>query len=149
MYAVAFASLAVQIAGLVGDGGILPAGEFLRLLCSLGGNRGVGYDPSGAHPEQETPDVRFVAGVFPEVWSGEPVDFVCCRHVLEHVDDPRPLLACVRRALGGRAGGRVYFEVPDADCVLRGEAADFESSPGVMRSTRSDRPSAATSTSSS
>jgi SAM-dependent methyltransferase len=89
-------------------------GDFLALLCAGTGNRGVGYDPSypralnGGNP-------RFVRGFY----AGEPADFICCRHVLEHVEDPRALL----RSLAPDA--TVYFEMPDGGYMLR-EAAIWD-----------------------
>jgi hypothetical protein len=89
-------------------------GDFLALLCDGTGNRGVGFDPSypgdvnGGNP-------RFVRGLY----AGEPADFISCRHVLEHVEDPQALL----RSLAPEA--TVYFEMPDGGYMLR-EAAIWD-----------------------
>lgn len=89
-------------------------GDFLSLLCELGGNRGVGFDPShSGSPNGGNPS--FVRGFY----SGEPADFISCRHVLEHVQRPRELLDVLAR------GATVYFEVPDGGFMLR-EAAVWD-----------------------
>jgi SAM-dependent methyltransferase len=91
-------------------------GDFLRLVCRLGGNRGWGYDPAYAgeqHGARE--EITFV----PEYFSGEmPVvpDLACARHVLEHVADPAPILRSIRRA--SNDASVLYVEVPDAGYVL-------------------------------
>jgi SAM-dependent methyltransferase len=96
-------------------------GEFLRLLCELGGNRGVGFDPSYEGDELVAAGAgraRFVRELYSEEHSALPADLVCCRHVLEHVPDPARLLRSVRRALERQRGAVVYFEVPAAEFVL-------------------------------
>jgi SAM-dependent methyltransferase len=100
-------------------------GEFLRLLCERGGNRGVGFDPSYAGPDEPGVGggVRFVSDLYSDRYADEPADLVCCRHVLEHLDDPRALVAGLRRTLGERKNALLYFEVPDADCVLGGDGS--------------------------
>lgn len=96
-------------------------GSFLGALCRLGGNTGIGYDPAfdasraGALPE----GVRIVPRLFAPGAALESPDFLCCRHVLEHVARPREFLRQVRETIGERAGAAVYFEVPDAMWTLR------------------------------
>ena len=40
-------------------------------------------------------------------------DFVCCRHVLEHLPDPMALLGQLRESLDFRDDTVVFFEVPN------------------------------------
>jgi hypothetical protein len=99
-------------------------GDFLRQLCRLGGNRGIGYDPSyggPGDPADADPDVSFVPSLFPTEAAGLDADFVYARHVLEHLGDPRGVLAAVRRSLGDRDCG-VYVEVPDGGHLLAAPA---------------------------
>lgn len=91
-------------------------GDFLRLLCDKGGNRGWGYDPTytgeqAGHDER----VTFVAEYFTGEMSVVP-DLVCSRHVLEHLVDPAPLFESVRRS--AEDSTILYVEVPDAGYVL-------------------------------
>ncbi len=100
-------------------------GEFLALLSDLGSNRGYGFDPAyaggsvGPGPSER---VTVVRSLFSERHREYPADFVCCRHVLEHVEEPKALLATLRRVLGERVGTPVFFEVPDAMATLRESA---------------------------
>jgi len=88
-------------------------GEFLRLLCTAGGNRGVGYDPTYEGPEVDGA-VRFVRQFFSPSSASDAVDFVSCRHVLEHLEDPHSFLLDVRKAVQDRPVP-MYFEVPNAE----------------------------------
>lgn len=88
-------------------------GEFLRLLCSAGGNRGVGYDPTYEGPDVDG-DIRFVREFFNPASTSGDVDFVSCRHVLEHLQDPFAFLQEVRRAVQD-SPVPMYFEVPNAE----------------------------------
>jgi SAM-dependent methyltransferase len=99
-------------------------GDFLKLLCERGANRGVGFDPSYV-PEQGTPAtaerVTFIQDFYSERYASCQADFICCRHVLEHIHSPRDFLARVRQAIGSRPGTVVFFEVPNVSFTLRGQ----------------------------
>lgn len=95
-------------------------GDFLRQLCRLGDNRGIGFDPSysgGADEAATDRPVSFVPSLFPTADTVLEADFVYARHVLEHLGDPRTVLAGVRRSLGDRDCG-LYVEVPDGRHLL-------------------------------
>jgi len=89
-------------------------GEFLKLLCELGKNRGTGFEPSwragqriGSHGR-----VRIVPDYYSHSHADVPADIICCRHVLEHIHDPPSFLCGLARS--NKARDPVYFfEVPD------------------------------------
>jgi hypothetical protein len=93
-------------------------GEFLTLLCELGNNRGVGFDPSYVPaPEGALPaDARVT--VFQEPYSERYTHYeaalLCCRHVLEHMSQPTHFLTMVRQTLANRRQTVLFFEVPNA-----------------------------------
>lgn len=91
-------------------------GDFLRLLCERGPNEGVGFDPS-YEPEllEENVSSLFtvVQDLYSERYASHDADLVCCRHVLEHVPQPRAFIETVRRAVGLRTDTALYFEVPN------------------------------------
>ena len=98
-------------------------GYFLDLLCRMGGNVGIGFDP--AHRPEHRPAgdrgrLSFRASCYGPQHSGEPADLICCRHVLEHIEDPLRFLLELRRTVGRRDGVSLYFEVPNALAVLGG-----------------------------
>lgn len=92
-------------------------GYFLKLICSVGKNRGVGFDPSydpqQAAPSSE-PEVEIVAERYALQQPPGRVDMICCRHVLEHVHDPLGFLRRIRKTLDARADCVLFFEVPNA-----------------------------------
>ena len=87
-------------------------GDFLRALCELGGNQGIGFDPSYSGVEDPVANLTFVPALFPDGGVDLRADFVYARHVLEHLEHPRTVLAAVRRSLGAGPAG-MYVEVPD------------------------------------
>lgn len=110
-------------------------GEFLRLLCEAGGNRGLGFDPGyrgpDAAPAGASGSVTFVRDIFrvddravdrdgrAEARVGYSPRLICCRHVLEHLADPRGFLAGLRQVAASWDGAALYFEVPNALSTLR------------------------------
>jgi SAM-dependent methyltransferase len=100
-------------------------GEFLVLLCEMGANRGIGFDP-GTIVERVQSEaasrITFIRDFYSEKYSHVQADFVCCRHTLEHIQDTRELLKTVRRSIGDRLDTIVFFEVPDVARVLKEQA---------------------------
>ncbi|HVC26494.1 MAG TPA: class I SAM-dependent methyltransferase, partial [Acidimicrobiales bacterium] len=96
-------------------------GEFLELICELGGNRGIGIDP-GVHPERlgeaTLRQVEFVADFYDERYAHLEADVVVCRHTLEHIAPVAEFMNLVRRGIGDRLGTVVLFELPDVLRVL-------------------------------
>lgn len=95
-------------------------GDFLKKLCELGHNRGVGFDPS--YVDEGTGNqhqVQFVRDFYTEEYSGYPADFICSRHVLEHIHQPADFMSMVRRAVGQRFHIVVFFEVPNVLYTVR------------------------------
>jgi hypothetical protein len=96
-------------------------GDFLELLCSLGGNRGIGFDPShepGRTGAGSGADVTFIQDYYSEAYCDQRADLICCRHALEHIARPADFLGTVRRAIGENATA-VFFEVPNALFTVR------------------------------
>ncbi|MEJ2750859.1 MAG: class I SAM-dependent methyltransferase, partial [Anaerolineae bacterium] len=96
-------------------------GDFLIMLCEMGNNRGVGFDPSyvpGAARET-TAAVDFVLDFYSEKHIDYKADFIACRHVLEHIQNPDAFIANVQRAVNNRSETVVYFEVPNVLFTLR------------------------------
>lgn len=89
--------------------------EFLGALCALGDNRGIGFDPSYV-PGRTAPEVderiTIVRDFYSERYVNHAADLICCRHVLEHIAQPRAFLQTIRGAIGEQ-GTPVYFEVPN------------------------------------
>ena len=100
-------------------------GFFLSLLSHLGAKHGIGFDPGYLPPSQRAADQRgdvvedenlqFFKELYPnpQVELDFPPDFILCRHVLEHLEDPLNLLQEVRAE-----DVPVYFEVPNFGYIL-------------------------------
>jgi Methyltransferase domain/C-methyltransferase C-terminal domain len=100
-------------------------GEFLVLLCDLGGNHGVGYDPAYV-PERISPAfasrIDFIPHLYSESDSAVCADFICCKMTLEHVAETAGFVKMVRRSLGDSYSTYVFFQVPDVVRVLEEKA---------------------------
>jgi SAM-dependent methyltransferase len=96
-------------------------GDFLALLCNRGNNKGLGFDKSfddtrvGADSLE---NVKFIRDFYSTKYAKYDVDFICCRHVLEHVENPRGFLEDILMNLKDRPGVNLYFEVPNVLFML-------------------------------
>lgn len=96
-------------------------GDFLVLFASNGVSQCFGFDPSydaANPPELFGSTVRIYQDFYSEAYMNQPVDLVCCRHVLEHIARPYEFLLSIRRALHHRTSTVVFFEVPNAAFTL-------------------------------
>jgi hypothetical protein len=96
-------------------------GEFLTLICELGRNRGVGFDPSYIPERGKVPagvSVEFVTDLYSPKYAHYRADFICCKMTLEHIDAAGEFLRTVRRAIGDQKTV-VFFQVPDATRILK------------------------------
>lgn len=97
-------------------------GEFLRLLCRAGGNRGIGFDASYkalSGQEEDVLPMTFIQDNYSTAYGHDAVDFICCRQVLEHIPAPRPFVAMVCHVARRRPGAVIFLEVPNAFYTLR------------------------------
>jgi SAM-dependent methyltransferase len=93
-------------------------GEFLELMCTLGGNQGLGFDP-GFDPDRfvRADNVEFVRDFYSEAYAGRHGDLVCCKMTLEHIPETRRFIDVVRRSTLDPAT-IVYFQVPNAERIF-------------------------------
>ncbi|MEN7972443.1 MAG: class I SAM-dependent methyltransferase [Verrucomicrobiota bacterium] len=92
-------------------------GDFLRLFCKAGNNRGTGIDPAWVPGRgEEVPGVDFI----PEFYSGKhgelKPDCITCRHTLEHIHDTDGFMQTLRRSIPAGSSPVLFFEVP---CIVR------------------------------
>jgi SAM-dependent methyltransferase len=96
-------------------------GEFLTLLCEMGGNQGMGFDPAFVKERNPAPanaQIEFVQDFYSEKYSNVQADFFCCKMTLEHIQDTAAFVRTVRRAVGERQDATIFFQVPDVLRVL-------------------------------
>lgn len=96
-------------------------GEFLTLLCRLGNNRGIGFDPAwvpGRNPRAELGGVAFVRDFYSEEYAHVRGDMLCCKMTLEHIPETRAFVEMVHRAVED-GDTLVLFQVPDVLRILR------------------------------
>jgi len=97
-------------------------GEFLKILCRFGKNIGIGFDPTFVDSEDEdeiSEKITFIQDYYSERYFSYKADFICCRHVLDIVGNPKEFLCMIRKALTGNRNSAVYFEVPNGSYTFR------------------------------
>lgn len=91
-------------------------GHFLKILYDFGVKNIKGFDPSYIN---YNPDIDRL--VTKEFFNKENikkrVDFIICRHVLEHISNPREFIPSVTRCL--THNGAMYFEFPDLEWIIK------------------------------
>jgi SAM-dependent methyltransferase len=97
-------------------------GHFLRMLCNVGGNRGIGIDPVLEREGIETlgaTEIRFIRDKFSERYADLACDLICCRQALHVVSNPKEFVEVVRRTIGTDRRIPVYFEVVNASAIFK------------------------------
>jgi cyclopropane fatty-acyl-phospholipid synthase-like methyltransferase len=97
-------------------------GEFLALLCSLGGNQGLGFDPGYDEHRGVLDDVegvRVVKDFFSSMYANETADLVCCKMTLEHIQQTAEFVKLSRQAMRPDGSSVLYFQVPESMRILR------------------------------
>ena len=94
-------------------------GYFLKKLVEQGNNVGIGFDPSYTGPPDALGGrLHFEQSYYGPEQANIPTDVVICRHVIEHVPEPRILLNAVRQALSNSPSAFVFFETPTVEWIL-------------------------------
>lgn len=96
-------------------------GLFLRKLVAYdgAGNRGHGFDPSYRGAESELDGrLEFSARYYDSECADVPADVIVCRHVIEHVPQPLPMLEAIKKALARSPKARIFFETPCVEWIL-------------------------------
>jgi hypothetical protein len=94
-------------------------GDFLSMLAALGGNTGIGFDPSynpDLNPQKE--GITFVQDYYSDRYADTPGDFICSRQVLEHIFQPAQFIRMLRGVIGSRHHMVVFFEVPNVEYTI-------------------------------
>jgi SAM-dependent methyltransferase len=100
-------------------------GEFLSMLCEIGGNRGIGFDPAyiperNASPAKER--IQFITDLYSEKYREYTGDFTCCKMTLEHIPETLSFIQTVRRSVGDRPEATVFFQIPEVLRILHERA---------------------------
>jgi SAM-dependent methyltransferase len=97
-------------------------GEFLHLLCALGENRGLGFDPAyiDAREQQiKAKNVEVIADYFSPRYAVKDADFVVCKMTLEHISETGTFLEQIRESVAGSDDTIVFIQVPEATRIFR------------------------------
>ncbi len=100
-------------------------GEFLSMLCELGGNRGVGFDPAYDSDRKQSKvrdRITFIKDFYSEKYIHYSGDFIVCKMTLEHIQSPFDFVTKVRQSIRDRSGTIVFFQVPNVTRILQNSA---------------------------
>jgi len=97
-------------------------GEFLTLLCELGGNRGIGFDPAyvshrNTNPAKER--ITFIKDFYSRKYAQYEGDVFCCKMTLEHIQNTAEFVRTVYDSVTSKRETIVFFQVPDIIRILR------------------------------
>lgn len=96
-------------------------GEFLKILCEIGQNHGIGFDPAYI-PDQnenlETNKVSIIKDFFSEKYTDIQYDFLCCRMTLEHIYEIDNFIKTVKLSIH-KPETIIFFQVPDMIRILK------------------------------
>ncbi len=96
-------------------------GEFLNLLCELGNNHGLGYDPGYSEVrgrEMGSGQFDVVRDFFSAKYTDRQADFVACKMTLEHIRTPYEFIGTAVR-VARRPDGVVFIQVPESLRIVR------------------------------
>ncbi len=97
-------------------------GHFLRKLCARAQCSGIGFDPSFEEESEGVgcdAGVRFVRDFYSAAYAQHEADLICCRQMLDIVDEPRHFLLELASAIReSPSDSVVFFEVPNAEMNL-------------------------------
>jgi len=97
-------------------------GDFLNMLCELGENSGIGFDPSyEGNRFSADSQKRFsvINDFYSEKYAEYKTDLIICRQVLEHIESPRNFLKMLRQSIGSNGNTILFFEVPNVMFTLK------------------------------
>lgn len=97
-------------------------GDFLAMLCEAGNNTGYGFDPSYEGERVSSPAadrITWSNDYYSEEHARIQADLLASRFVYEHIPAPHDFLRMIRRSITDPARTVIYFEVPDADLIVR------------------------------
>jgi len=94
-------------------------GEFLTLLCELGNNRGIGFDPVFQEDRSSSKkNISFIKDFYSKKYSNYKADFICCKMTLEHISNVFEFVSTVRKSIGNK-NTIVFFQIPEVRRILR------------------------------
>jgi SAM-dependent methyltransferase len=97
-------------------------GDFLALVCELGGNDGVGIDPTCVKERIKSSvadRITVIADYYSEKYAEYVGDLIMCRHTLEHIYRTNEFMSIIRRSLKDHMDTALFFEIPDGLRVIR------------------------------
>ena len=93
-------------------------GDYLRLFCKAGNNRGTGIDPAWIPGRgEEVPGVDFISEFYSEKHGELQPDCITCRHTLEHIHDTDGFMATLRNSITA-SDPELFLEVPTIVRIL-------------------------------
>lgn len=97
-------------------------GEFLTMLCEIGKNRGIGFDPAyiqGRNEKLERYNISIIKDFYSKKYHDIQCDFLCCRMTMEHIKNTGDFIKIIKSSIRDKPDTVVFFQVPDVIRVLK------------------------------
>lgn len=96
-------------------------GQFLKKLIANDAynNKGLGFDPTYMGPTTLLGgNLNFEKRYYTENDVSLSSDIVICRHVIEHISDPKSFIHTIRQSLSNSINPQIFFETPSVEWIL-------------------------------
>jgi SAM-dependent methyltransferase len=95
-------------------------GDFLKIICELGNNKGIGIDPAYVPGRlKENQNLQFIREFYSEKHGDLQADVIVCRHTMEHIYDNYTFVKTIRKAIEKNPDVIVFIEVPSILRILK------------------------------
>jgi hypothetical protein len=97
-------------------------GEFLSLICEIGTNHGIGFDPAYVEKRNSNRSlnrVHFIKDFYSEKYAHLKSDFLICKMTLEHIPHPFGFVNTIRKSVADDLQPIVFFQVPDVERIIK------------------------------
>jgi hypothetical protein len=97
-------------------------GEFLSLICEMGDNYGLGFDPAFTRQRLSAPlpdKVEVISDYYSKKYAIRHADLICCKMTLEHIHPVRRFVQMVFEGANRNSAPWVFFQVPNGQHVFK------------------------------
>lgn len=98
-------------------------GDFIKRLSNkYKENQYYGFDTTYEGPLEYSSNLTFYQEYFNKKYKGFKSDFIFCRHVIEHISNPKEFLESLKETIQETKGVKLFFETPTIEWIFQNNA---------------------------